>query len=106
MIWLLDFISVWLLARGVGLPLPFDDVCLAMSVAYAATVLPVSVGGHGVREGAMLGMFALLGLLPGDDARQRALLLALMVWALTVLWSLVGGLVLVFARRWRPAPVA
>lgn len=98
-IWVLDFVSVWLLARSVGLPLPFIEVSLAMSVAYAATVLPISVGGHGVREGALLGMLALLGQLPNDEARQRALLLAVLVWAVGVLWSLVGGLVLLFARR-------
>jgi uncharacterized membrane protein YbhN (UPF0104 family) len=98
-IWLLDFVSVWLLARSVGLPLPFIEVSLAMSVAYAATVLPISVGGHGVREGALLGMLALLGQLPDDEARQRALLLAVLVWAIGVLWSLVGGGVLLLARR-------
>lgn len=103
-IWLLDFLSVWLLARSLGLPLPFIAVSLAMSVAYAATVLPVSVGGHGIREGALLGMLALLGLLPDDAARQLALLLAVLVWATSVLWSLVGGAVLLLARRWRPTP--
>ena len=99
LIWWLDFVSVWLLARCIGFPLPFIEVSLAMSVAYAATVLPVSVGGHGIREGAMLGTFALLGLLPNDDARQHALLLAVLIWAIGVLWSLAGGLVLLFSRR-------
>lgn len=103
LIWWLDFVSVWLLARSIGFPLPFIEVSLAMSVAYAATVLPVSVGGHGIREGAMLGTFALLGLLPNDDARQHALLLAVLIWAIGVLWSLVGGLVLLFYRL-RPTP--
>lgn len=101
-IWLLDFLSVWLLARSIDLPLPFIAVSLAMSVAYAATVLPISVGGHGVREGAMLGILALLGLLPTEDARQHALLLAVLVWAVGIVWSLVGGVFLLFARR-RPA---
>ena len=98
-IWLLDFLSVWLLARSLGLPLPFIEVSLAMSVAYAATVLPVSVGGHGIREGALLAMLALLGLLPDDVSRQLALLLAVLVWATSVFWSLVGGAVLLLTRR-------
>lgn len=105
-IWLLDFVSVWLLARSLGLPLPFIEVSLAMSVAYAATVLPVSVGGHGIREGALLGMLALLGLLPDEPARQLGLLLAVLVWAVSVFWSLAGGAVLLLARRWRPAAPA
>jgi hypothetical protein len=101
-IWLLDFLSVWLLARSIGLPLPFIEVSLAMSVAYAATVLPVSVGGHGIREGALLAMLALLGLLPDEASSQLALLLAVLVWATSVLWSLVGGAVLLLARPSSP----
>ena len=97
-IWLLDFVSIWLLARAVGLPLPFLETCIAAAVAYAATALPISVGGHGVREGAMLLVLGLFGLVPaaGPD-RDRALLLAVLVWAVTMLWSLVGGGVLLFA---------
>jgi glycosyltransferase 2 family protein len=103
-IWLLDFVSVWLLARAVGLPLPFLETCIAVAVAYAATALPISVGGHGVREGAMLVVLGLFGLVPaaGPD-RDRALLLAVLVWAVTMLWSLVGGGVLLFANPARSA---
>lgn len=101
-IWLLDFLSVWLLARSLGLPLPFIEVSLAMSVAYAATVLPVSVGGHGIREGTLLGMLALLGLLPDESSRQLALLLAVLVWAISVVWSLFGGIAALFARQLLP----
>jgi len=97
-IWPLDFVSVWLLARAVGLPLPFLETCIAVAVAYAATALPISVGGHGVREGAMLVVLGLFGLVPAAGAdRDRALLLAVLVWAVTMLWSLVGGVVLLFA---------
>ena len=98
-IWLMDFLSVWLLAQSIGFPLPFPEVCLTMSIAYAATVLPVSVGGHGVREGTMLGVLTLLGFVPGESARQHALLLAVFVWAVSVFWSLIGGTVLLAARR-------
>jgi uncharacterized membrane protein YbhN (UPF0104 family) len=102
-IWLLDFLAVWWLAESVGRPVPFIEISLAMSVAYAATVLPISVGGHGVREGAMITMLGLLGFIPDDDARQRVLLLAVLVWAIGILWSLVGGLVLLFSRTRREA---
>lgn len=104
LIWLLDFLAVWWLAQSVGLPLPFIDISLAMSVAYAATVLPISVGGHGVREGAMITMLGLLGFLPNDDARQRVLLLAVLVWAIGILWSLSGGVVLLFSRTRSATP--
>ena len=104
-IWLLDFVSIWLLARAVGLPLPFLETCIAAAVAYAATALPISVGGHGVREGAMLVVLGLFGLVPAAGAdRDRALLLAELVWAVTILWSLVGGCVLLLASPTKSAP--
>lgn len=101
-IWLLDFIAVWLLARAIGLPLPFLETCIAMSVAYAATVLPISVGGHGIREGAFLATLAAFGLLATDAAQNLAPLLALLVWAATVFWSLFGGLIVLAASRLLP----
>lgn len=107
-VWLLDFISVWLLALGVGLPLPFFETCIAVSIAYASTALPISIGGHGVREGALLFVLGLFGLIgaAGPD-RERALILAVLVWAVTMIWSLFGGLVLVLTRQDRvvaPSP--
>lgn len=103
-IWLLDIAAVWLLARAVGLPLPMLETCIAVAVAYAATALPISVGGHGIREGALLGVLGLFALLPGTaEGRDAALLLALLVWVVTVIWSLVGGGVLLAAGRLVPA---
>ena len=101
-IWTLDFIAAWLLARAIGLPLPFLETCIAMSVAYASTALPISVGGHGVREGALLATLAAFGLLSTPALHDRALLLALLVWATTVFWSLVGGLFVLAAPRLLP----
>jgi glycosyltransferase 2 family protein len=102
-IWLLDIASVWLLARAVGLPLPLLETCIAVAVAYAVTALPISVGGHGVREGALLAMLGLFALLPENAAgRDAGLLLAVLVWATTVVWSLVGGLAVLSARRLLP----
>lgn len=100
-IWLLDIVAIWLLARAVGLDLPFLETCIAVSVAYAATALPISVGGHGVREGAFLSVLGIFGLISGAAA-DPALLLAILIWAITILWSLVGGLVLLAAGRLLP----
>ncbi|NBQ58628.1 MAG: UPF0104 family protein [Opitutaceae bacterium] len=101
-IWVLDFISAWLLAQAIGLPLPFLETCVAMSVAYAATALPISVGGHGVREGALLTTLAAFGLLATPELHDRAVLLALMVWATTIFWSLFGGLFVLAAPKLLP----
>lgn len=103
-IWLLDIASIWFFARAVGLHLPLMETCIASSLAYAITALPISVGGHGVREGALLGVLGLFALLPDTEAgRNAALLLALLVWSASVIWSLVGGIAVLAARRLLPA---
>ncbi len=102
-IWILDFISAWLLALAIGLDLPFLETCVAMSVAYAATALPISVGGHGVREGALLTTLAAFGLLATPELHDRAVLLALLVWATTIFWSLFGGLFVLAAPKLLPS---
>ncbi|WP_438479534.1 lysylphosphatidylglycerol synthase transmembrane domain-containing protein [Oleiharenicola lentus] len=90
-VWLVDFISVWLLARSVGLDAGWLSVTVAAAAAYVAAALPISIGGHGVREGALLGTFALLGV--GAAQPETLAPLALSFWAVSVLWSLVGGAV-------------
>lgn len=106
-IWLLEIASIWLLAISVGLSFPVLETAVAVAVAYAVTALPISVGGHGLREGALLTVLSLFGLLPaGGETREAALLLAMLVWAVTIAWSLAGGGVLLAARRLVPGRVA
>jgi glycosyltransferase 2 family protein len=102
-IWVLDIFAVWFLADAVGLKLPLLETAIAISAAYAATALPISVGGHGVREGTLLTVLGLFGLVSATGpSRDAALLLAVLVWAITVAWSLVGGGVLLAAGRLLP----
>ncbi len=84
-VWLVDFLSLWLLARAAGLAAGLMVVTVAASIAYLAAALPVSIGGHGVREGALVATLGLLGV-RGDTAQ-----LALTFWTVSVGWSLVGG---------------
>jgi glycosyltransferase 2 family protein len=103
LVWLLDFAAIALLARSVHLPLTFLDVAMAGCVAYVASVIPLGVGGHGLREGALVFTLAALGLVPAaGPQRDAALLLALLLWAVTVFWSLVGGLLSVLSKS-RPS---
>ncbi len=105
-IWGVDFMSIWLLAKAVGLPLPFLECSVAAAAAYVATVLPISIGGHGVREGTLLATLGALGLVSASGAtREPALLLATAVWISTLACSLFGGLTLLAWRaRAKPAP--
>jgi glycosyltransferase 2 family protein len=98
-VWILDFISGWLLARSVGLSLEFMVVSLSLIAAYLSTLLPISLGGHGLREGTLLFSVALLSNLPTDDSRLASF--SLLFLAVNLLGSLVGGAILL-ARTLAP----
>lgn len=85
--WLMDFCSLWLLARAVGLAVGLPQMMVAAAAAYVAAALPISIGGHGVREGTLV---AVLGVL-GCGAGSANALFAVAFWASSVGWSLVGG---------------
>ncbi len=88
-VWLVDFVSLWLLARSVGLAAGPLGMTVAAAAAYVAAALPISIGGHGVREGALVAVLGLLGL--GTGQAGLVALLAVAFWAVAVGWSLVGG---------------
>ncbi len=90
-IWLLDFTALWLLARAVGLSLGLIAIASAAAAAYAAAALPISIGGHGVRETTLITILALFGVASGHSPHLTTL--ALVFWAVTVGWALVGGIV-------------
>lgn len=90
-IWIVDFFAGWLLARSLGWPVGFMEITVALAVAYTVASLPLSLGGHGVREGALvvvLGWFGFSGSAP---------LLAVAFLALTLCWCLVGGAIWLLA---------
>ncbi|MFT3870983.1 MAG: lysylphosphatidylglycerol synthase transmembrane domain-containing protein [Nibricoccus sp.] len=90
-VWLMDFLSLFLLARSVGLDVSWLTISIAASAAYVTAILPVSVGGHGLREGTLVGMLTLLT--GGQAAVESTSLLALLFLVLTLCSSLVGGFV-------------
>ncbi len=90
-VWLVDFLSLWLLAGAVGVNAGLLTVAVAAAAAYVAASLPVSIGGHGVREVSLVTVLGWLGHGGGGDGGVA--LLALAFWALSVAWCLVGGVV-------------
>ena len=88
-VWLVDFASLWLFARGVGLSVGPLAITVAAAAAYFVAAMPISVGGHGVREGTLLAVLALLGV--GIGQPESTALLALTFWVVSVGASLFGG---------------
>jgi len=96
-------ILCWIiLARSVGVDVSWATVGWIRGAAMILTIIPVSVGGLGVREGALLVL-----LRPYAVVDQHALALSLLVFAMTVVVpGLLGG-VLEGLRELRPrAPQA
>ncbi|WP_247871813.1 lysylphosphatidylglycerol synthase transmembrane domain-containing protein [Azospirillum sp. TSO35-2] len=88
-----------LFARSVGLPLGWLDGLAIVPAAIVAAALPVSLGGWGVREGAMVAGFALLGF----DA-DAALLVSLLIGLSIATLSLPGGLFWLLLRSETASP--
>jgi uncharacterized membrane protein YbhN (UPF0104 family) len=89
-VWLLDFAALWLLAGSVGLSVGVLAMTVAAAAAYVVATLPISIGGHGVREGTLVVVLGWLGV--GAAQPGLVLLLAAAFWAVTTGWSLFGGL--------------
>jgi uncharacterized membrane protein YbhN (UPF0104 family) len=59
---LTHFVSSYLLALSLGIPISFPAVVAVMSVVGIVVSLPLSIGGLGTREATMIAAFSLLGL--------------------------------------------
>ncbi|CCQ72831.1 lysylphosphatidylglycerol synthase transmembrane domain-containing protein [Magnetospira sp. QH-2] len=93
-------LSVWVLANGMGLPVdPLDCILLFPPVLLVLT-LPISIAGWGVREGAMVTAFGLVGV-----SNEGALALSLVFGGVGLVAALPGGLVWALGRD-RMADVA
>ena len=59
---LADALAIFALAQGLDLPIPLAVCLLLNPFIYLSMVLPISLGGLGVREGVVIAFFALLAL--------------------------------------------
>jgi uncharacterized protein (TIRG00374 family) len=81
-------ITGWLIALALGLPLTLIDCCILIPVVLLASIIPISVGGWGIREGAMVVLLAGVGV-----AAEGALALSVLFGVTSILVSLPGALI-------------
>jgi uncharacterized membrane protein YbhN (UPF0104 family) len=89
--------SVWLLARALGIGADFLDCLVLVPPIVVITLAPISIAGWGVREGAMVVGFALVGVEEAD-----ALVLSVAVGLSQIVAGIPGGVL--WLLRGRPAP--
>jgi uncharacterized membrane protein YbhN (UPF0104 family) len=100
---LLVFAGAWCIARAIGLPANFTQVAVAVSVTVCLTSIPVSIGGHGVREGSFVLLFSALKVIDIRNTTgagvEAAVLFSLLFFALLAAWGIPGGCLYLFGRR-------
>jgi hypothetical protein len=84
-------------ARALGLQIPLGAIFTFVPILAAIVMLPISLNGIGVREGASVLLFGIVGL-----TGAQAISFQLLTWLLAVLVSLLGGVIFVFRTplRW------
>ncbi len=80
-------VSYYLLGRGIGMNVPAGYYFLFIPLATAAAMIPVSLSGLGIREGAFVFLFEKAG-----ATQEQALSLSLLFFVITVLSSVLGGI--------------
>lgn len=96
-IWFILFTGGYCIALAINLKVTYIQMLVTLSIVIFVISLPISIGGHGIREGAFVAMFAIFGIITVDRqtgiGREPAVLFSLLFYALFLIWSLVGGLV-------------
>jgi uncharacterized protein (TIRG00374 family) len=82
----IEVIAVILLARSLSIQLPAHYFFLFLPLIWLVTMLPLSLNGLGLREGAFTFFFGLVGV-----AAPQAIALALLVYACRLLSGIAGG---------------
>jgi len=89
-------ICVFFLAQSLGLDVRVTSCLMLVPPVLLITVLPISIGGWGVRETAMVTVFGLIGV-----PNEGALVLSILVGLVSLGVSLPGGLVWLLSRERR-----
>jgi uncharacterized membrane protein YbhN (UPF0104 family) len=92
---------VWSIGRAQGLVLPATDAAVLFTVIVGVALIPISIGGWGLRELAVISVLGSHGVAP-----EQALLFSVCFGLVIAIGSLPGALAWLlysFAPSWRPA---
>ena len=80
-------IGYYVLGRGLGMDIPLAYYFLFIPLTTVIAMLPISLSGLGIREGAFVFLFSMAG-----ATKEQALTLSLMWFAVGVIVSVIGGI--------------
>jgi hypothetical protein len=84
--------SLWILARGLGVEAPLSAFLLLAPLVTMVTTIPISIGGWGVREGAMVTALSLLDVEP-----SIALAISIQFGLIMMVVGLPGGAIMLLS---------
>ena len=86
------------LVRAVGVEVSAADMLFVGPLIVFATAVPLSLSGFGIREGTLVFLLSRIGV-----STEQAVVLGLLAFACSEIWSVLGGLVfLVRGRDYAP----
>jgi len=94
-------LAAYAIARSLALNVTVTECLILMQPVTLFATLPISIGGWGVREAAVVTFFGLVGVAP-----SAAILLSVQLGLLAVVLSLPGGLLFLVQRRRATADIA
>jgi uncharacterized membrane protein YbhN (UPF0104 family) len=93
-------VSTFFVGRALDLDRPFLDYLSLAPLVGLISAIPVTPGGLGIREGASIHLWAIMGVPSG-----KAFLLAFLPYLFLVLWGLPGGVLFLFHRSGTGMPL-
>ena len=76
-------LAIWVTAQGLGMSVTVTQVAGVTGLTYLLTLIPVSINGYGIREAAMVALYAQLGAV-AEQASALALISRLLMMAVTL----------------------
>jgi uncharacterized protein (TIRG00374 family) len=99
---ILGVISVIFIAQALAIDVPVSYFFILMPIIWVISIIPISISGLGVREGAFAFFFSMVGM-----ASENGIALSLLYYSYLVFTGLVGGLLFLhatagdyFKKRW------
>lgn len=89
-----------LTSEALGTPIPFEYFVLFLPLVTIVTMIPISLGGLGIREALMVALFAAV-----EVEAAHVIAISLTVHVINTILSLWGGLILVTRKRPSTLPV-
>jgi uncharacterized protein (TIRG00374 family) len=91
-------LGCFVVAWAMGLPVDVLTVCAFISLVDLVRLMPISIGGLGVREWAVVVLFGTVGI-----TREQALTFSILAFAPIYLNAIVGGVIYIASARLRHA---